>query len=242
MASSAEVTKVTALAALEDVTFRFAPPGGGPPVVPLSHVDLAIAPGESVAVVGPSGAGKTTLLHVLGGLLPPTDGVVRFDGTDLATLDEAALAALRNERIGFVFQQHHLLPQCTLLENLLVPTLVRHRVTPPALEVRARELLERVGLSDRADHRPAELSGGECQRAAVARALILDPDLLLADEPTGALDAENATRLADLLVELNAERGVALVTVTHWPALAARMARPLRLEGGALHPGLEIVA
>ncbi|MFG0318613.1 MAG: ABC transporter ATP-binding protein [Planctomycetota bacterium JB042] len=224
------------LAALEGVTLRFAPAGGGPEVTPLADVDLAVDAGESVAVVGPSGAGKTTLLHVLGGLLPPTTGVVRFDGRDLSTLDERALAALRNERIGFVFQQHNLLPQCTVLENLLVPTLVRHRRTPAALVDRARELLARVGLSERADHRPGELSGGECQRVAVARALVLDPDLLLADEPTGALDGENAERLADLLVELNAEREVALVTVTHWPELAHRMRRRLALREGSLRP------
>ena len=225
---------MSVIAALTRVSVRFEPKGDGPVVEPLSGVDLEIEAGESVSVIGPSGSGKSTLLHVLGGLLAPTEGSVIVDGVDLSSLDEASLATLRNERIGFVFQMHHLLPQCTVLENLLVPTLVRHAKTPAPLVTRARELLAAVGLSERADHRPVELSGGECQRVAVARALILEPGLLLLDEPTGALDEENAHLLADLLTDLNRDRGVALVAVTHWPALAARMTRRLELNGGAL--------
>lgn len=201
---------------------------------PLKEIDLRIEAGESVAIVGPSGSGKTTLLQIIGGLLPATTGQVLLEGHDLARLGGDALASLRNEKFGFVFQEHHLLPHLTALENLLVPTLVRHRSTPPELVARARELLAQVGLSDRADHRPAQMSGGECQRVAVARALINDPLLLLADEPTGALDTKTAASLADLLVTLNREQGLTLVTVTHWPVLAARLARTLHLEDGRL--------
>ena len=159
-----------------------------------------------------------------------------MDGQDTATLDEPALAAMRNRRIGFVFQDHHLLPQCSVLENVLVPT-IAHGPATPAVVDRARDLIARVGLADRADHRPAELSGGERQRAALARALIHAPALLLADEPTGNLDRTNAARIAELLLELQAAEGTMLVVVTHSPALAERMKRRSELDDGRLKEG-----
>jgi len=231
-----DVNEQQPLAELDRVTHRFEGGPGVDPPEPLKDLSLQIASGESLSIAGPSGCGKTTLLQILGGLLRPTAGTARIEGRDLTTLSERELARLRNQKIGFVFQQHHLLPQCTLLENLLVPTLVQYRRCPPALIQRARDLLASVGLADRSAHRPAELSGGECQRGAVARALINQPVLLLADEPTGALDNETAHELGELLVRLNAEQGLTLVTVTHWEALAQRMQRTLRLSGGRLDP------
>lgn len=202
----------------------------------LQGVDLAVDAGEAVAVVGPSGCGKSTLLNVLGGLLPPTAGRVVFAGEDITAFDARRLARYRNECIGTVFQQHHLLPQCTALENVLVPTLV---VTDPAKRgaaavTRAEALLEAVGLADRRHHRPARLSGGECQRVAVARALVNEPALVLADEPTGSLDEATAERVANVLLQLVAERDVALLLVTHATALAARLQRVVRLREGRL--------
>jgi ABC-type lipoprotein export system ATPase subunit len=206
--------------------------------VPVIHgVTLEIAAGESVAIVGPSGSGKSTLLNLMGTLDTPTRGTITLDDQDLTRLDELALAAVRNRFIGFVFQAHHLLPQCTVLENVLVPTLATHE---PALRdgatERARKLLDRVGLADRATHRPGQLSGGERQRVAVVRALINQPKLLLADEPTGALDRASAQGLGDLLVQLNREDGVTLVLVTHALDLAKRMGRLLELRDGRLKP------
>jgi predicted ABC-type transport system involved in lysophospholipase L1 biosynthesis ATPase subunit len=230
-----------ALVQLEAVGRRYPGPAGkddGPEV--LADVSLRVAAGESVAVVGPSGSGKSTLLNLIGALDRPTTGRVLLAGRDLAGLDELELARVRNTEVGFVFQSHHLLPQCTALENALVPTLVHPDAELRAgAEARARELLERVGLGGRADHRPAQLSGGERQRAAVVRALINRPRLLLADEPTGSLDGEAAARLADLLAELNASEGVTLVTVTHSDVLAARAGRVLRLESGRLVPAAQ---
>ncbi|MAG58052.1 MAG: ABC transporter [Planctomycetes bacterium] len=201
----------------------------------LSGVDLDIAPGESVAVVGPSGSGKSTLLNIIGALLPATSGDVLLDGDNLTLLDADALATLRNEKIGFVFQSHHLLPQCTALENVLVPTLVhRDAATRSAAEDRARALLDDVGLGNRLDHRPAQLSGGECQRVAVVRSLINRPRLLLADEPTGSLDAKAADHLGEWLRELEEKEGVALLVVTHSERLAARMQRVVEIRDGRL--------
>jgi len=220
---------------LDNVTKRYGPPGGdGAPAV-LRDVDLRVGAGESLAIVGPSGSGKSTLLNLIGALDRPTAGTVRLDGQDLAELDEKALAAVRNRRIGFVFQLHHLLPQCTVLENVLVPTLVggRRGADDEVLD-RARRLLERVGLGERADYRPGRISGGERQRAAVVRALINAPALLLADEPTGSLDRASADDLAQLLAELNRAERVTLIVVTHSDALAARMGRVLELRDGAL--------
>lgn len=205
----------------------------GPEV--LRGVDLDVTAGEAVAVVGPSGCGKSTLLNTIGTLQRPTAGEVEFEGLDVGGLDGDELAALRNDSIGFVFQEHHLLPQCTALENAVVPALVsRGPAEREAAVLRARGLLERVGLGARLEHRPDALSGGERQRVALVRALVNQPRLVLADEPTGSLDEQGADAMGDLLVELEREQGVALVVVTHSERLAARMGRALALVDGAL--------
>ena len=220
------------LAALRAVTRRF-----GASTEVLRGVDLQVDAGETLAVLGPSGCGKSTLLHVLGGLLPASTGTAEFDGRDLASLPAAQLAALRNQELGFVFQAHHLLPQCSALENVLVPTLVHPEgELRSSAGARARALLEQVGLGHRLDHRPSQLSGGEQQRVAVVRALINQPRLLLADEPTGALDAAAAASLGDLLCSLNDQLDVAVVVVTHSQPLAARMGRVVELCDGVLRP------
>jgi len=200
----------------------------------LKGVDLAVKRGETVAVAGPSGSGKSTLLNIAGTLDRPTSGDVSLDGENVLSMDDAALARLRSSRIGFVFQLHHLLPQCSVLENVLVPTLVSdsNRDEPP--EERARRLLDRVGLTDRLHYRPGHLSGGERQRVAVVRALVNRPVLLLADEPTGSLDRAGADNLVQLLVDLNREEGVAIVMVTHSTTLADRMEKTLELRDGRL--------
>jgi lipoprotein-releasing system ATP-binding protein len=200
----------------------------------LRGVDMTLAPGESVAICGPSGCGKSTLLNIIGTLDRPGSGTVALDGRDVTALSEVELSEVRSRVLGFVFQMHHLLPQCSILENVLVPTLTGRG--PDGAEERARKLLERVGLAARASHRPGQLSGGECQRAAVVRALINKPRLLLADEPTGSLDRASADALAQLLGELNREEGVALVTVTHSPELAKRAGRVLELRDGRFDP------
>jgi len=203
------------------------------PLVVLRGISLELNAGDCVAITGPSGSGKSTLLNILGTLEPPTRGRVVLDGEDLATLPDSALALLRNRRIGFVFQDHHLLPQCSVLENVLVPAIARGRVERELVQ-RARELLARVGLASRMDHRPAELSGGERQRAALARALIHRPALVLADEPTGNLDRTNAAKVAELLLELQVQEGAMLIVATHSLALAARMGRRFELDDGRL--------
>lgn len=209
----------------------------GAPTEVLRGVDLRLDAGETLAVVGASGCGKSTLLNIIGTLDRPSRGQVRLAGEDLSGLDDEALAALRNRRLGFIFQLHHLLPQCTVLENVLVPTLAGFAADRrESAEERARRLLGRVGLAERLGHRPGQLSGGERQRVAVVRALINEPQLLLADEPTGALDRASAQRLADLLVELNREEAVSLIVVTHSLELANRMQRVLELRDGRLHP------
>src|SRR3954470_21527639 len=185
------------------------------PLPVLRGVTLALDRGDALAVMGPSGSGKSTLLHILGTLDRPTTGTVSLEGTDPFTLSEPALAAYRNRRIGFVFQDHHLLPQCSVLENVLIPTLVSKATKSNETEAYARQLLERVGLAGRLDHRPAELSGGERQRVAVARALVLKPTLLLADEPTGNLDRRTAQAVGQLLLDLHREERTILVVVTH---------------------------
>ncbi len=251
----------TTLLKLTDVTKRYAAPGGmgsrfrddrdslrvadTEGVSVLAGVSLEVARGETLAIVGPSGSGKSTLLQIIGTLDRPTSGEVLLDGKNLGTLDDLELAAVRNCQIGFVFQSHYLLPQCTVIENVLVPTLANVAATPRRSEVataprvesaaaRAERLLKRVGLGERLHHRPGQLSGGERQRVAVVRALINQPQLLLADEPTGALDHASATSLGQLLVELNQEEGVTLIVVTHAMDLAKRMGRVLRLEEGKL--------
>jgi lipoprotein-releasing system ATP-binding protein len=216
---------------LAGVTKSYASPEGVETPV-LRGIDLKLAAGESMAIAGPSGCGKSTLLNIIGTLDRPTSGTVTLTGRDVPSLTEKQLAELRSGVIGFVFQFHHLLPQCSILENVLVPTLVGRPPEDP--EGRARKLLERVGLGSRLTHRPGQLSGGECQRAAVVRALINRPQLLLADEPTGSLDRGSAASLAQLLGELNREEGVALVYVTHSADLAARAGRVLELRDGRL--------
>lgn len=225
-----------ALLELENVRKQYGETGDPSSVRVLDGVSLTLDAGESLAVVGPSGCGKSTLLNLVGALDIPTSGAIRFDGRDLGALDENDRADLRSRAIGFVFQQHLLLPQCTVLENVLVPTLPLRRTAAERRDdaARARALLERVGLGARLDHRPGRLSGGESQRAAVVRALINRPRLLLADEPTGSLDETSATALGDLLAALNRDEGVALVVVTHSRELAGRLASAVRLEHGRL--------
>jgi lipoprotein-releasing system ATP-binding protein len=198
----------------------------------LRDVSLSLNAGDAACVMGPSGSGKSTLLYIVGGLEPPSSGTVTLNGTDPYTLSANALAAFRNRDIGFVLQDHCLLPQCTVLENVLVPTLVGE---PDAgADARARQLIAQVGLGDRLHHRPAELSGGEKQRAAIARALIRRPRLLLCDEPTGNLDAETADVVADLLIALHAEQQAIMIVVTHSEALGARFDRRWQMQRGVL--------
>jgi lipoprotein-releasing system ATP-binding protein len=205
------------------------------PLSILREVTLTFRPGDAVAITGPSGSGKSTLLYLLGGLEPPTEGEIRLDGQNPYQLNERELAAYRNRQVGFVFQDHHLLPQCTVLENVLIPTLVRP-AEERGREARARDLLGAVGLLDRLDHRPAELSGGEKQRVAIARALIGSPTLLLCDEPTGNLDPVSAATVADLLLDLHRREQTILLVVTHSAELAARFPIHYQMRGGALHP------
>ena len=211
---------------VSNVTKDYPTPTG--PLRILENVSFSMAPGEAAAIMGPSGSGKSTLLYILGALDRPTSGKVALGGEDPFTLEANALAAFRNRRIGFVFQDHALLPQCSVLENVLVPTLVG---TPdPDAPSRAKALVDRVGLGSRLGHRPAQLSGGEKQRVAIARALIRQPQLLLCDEPTGNLDAESANAVATLLFELHQAQKTVLVVVTHSDALAARFPTRFHLQ------------
>jgi lipoprotein-releasing system ATP-binding protein len=201
----------------------------------LSGIDLQLNAGDSLAIIGPSGSGKSTLLNIIGTLDRPTSGKVFLAGKDLTQFDDLALAEVRNSQIGFIFQAHHLLPQCTVLENVLVPTLAsRDKALRAQAPERARQLLKRIGLAERLDHRPGQLSGGERQRVAVIRALINNPKLLLADEPTGSLDHTSAANLALLLTELNKEERISLIVVTHAMDLAQKMARVVKLKDGVL--------
>jgi lipoprotein-releasing system ATP-binding protein len=199
----------------------------------LSGVDLVVKPSERLAIIGTSGSGKTTLLQIMGGLDEPTEGDILVNGQTMANIDEAAKGALRNQYIGFVYQFHHLLPEFTAIENVAMPLMIRRMKRGDALE-QAGDLLGRVGLGDRLDHKPGELSGGERQRAAVARALITRPKLVLADEPTGNLDAGNGAHVLRLMLELNQELQTSLVVVTHDHSIAGQMDRVLVLEDGKL--------
>ena len=200
----------------------------------LRDVDLLLEAGDMVAVVGASGVGKSTLLQILGTLDLPTSGSIKFDGHELTKLSSTMLAEFRNRRIGFVFQFHHLLPEFTAIENVMMPALIQKEPVNKARDM-AREILGRVGLSHRITHRPSELSGGEQQRVALARAMVLGPSLLLADEPTGNLDRQTGEQIHELFIELNAERGSTLLVVTHNPELAKLMPRRLRMiDGGRL--------
>ena len=217
----------------DDLTKRF-PTGGGEELEVLSSLSMAVARGEVVAVVGESGTGKSTLLHLLGALDRPTAGTVRFRGADLFEKDDEALASFRNREIGFVFQFHHLLPEFTALENAAMPALIQQQKLRDA-QPRAMELLDALGIAERSDHRPSELSGGEKQRVAVARALMNAPALVLADEPTGNLDTKTAGGLHDEMVRLSREREQTFVLVTHNLTLADRADRVLHLRDGRLH-------
>jgi lipoprotein-releasing system ATP-binding protein len=197
----------------------------------LRGIDLNIYRGQILAIVGPSGAGKSTLLHCLGTLDLPTSGRIRLGNEELTTMSSTRLAAVRNRDIGFVFQFHHLLPEFTALENLMIPGLIQGR-SKKEMEKRGRALLEEVGLAERATHRPGELSGGEQQRVAVARALALDPKLVLADEPTGNLDTATSDSIHDLFFQINRDHGTTIVVVTHNPAFAERMPRVVGLRDG----------
>ena len=216
---------------VQDVWKSF--PRDGERVEVLKGVSLRIAPGELVAVVGPSGVGKSTLLHLLGALERPTSGEVRYGETALSGLTDAALAEFRNRQVGFVFQFHHLLPEFTALENVMLPLLIRRQPVAQARS-RAQALLAQVGLTDRLRHRPGELSGGEQQRVAMARALVGAPAVLLADEPTGNLDSKTGEEIFELLRQLNRERRLTSVIVTHNEGLAARTDRVLRMLDGRM--------
>jgi lipoprotein-releasing system ATP-binding protein len=209
------------------------PISGGGELAVLVEASLELDSGDSAAVLGPSGSGKSTLLAILGTLDRPTSGTLELAGIAPFGLAEAALAAFRSQNVGFVFQDHHLLPQCTVLENVLVPLLANGAAESDDVE-RARQLVERVGLAARENHRPAELSGGERQRAALARALIRDPVLLLADEPTGNLDRSTAAAMVELLLDVQRERNAILIAVTHSAALAERMQRRFEIDAGRL--------
>ena len=220
---------------LVSVAKSYESPGDKTGVCVLKDITLKLEQGQSVVIIGPSGSGKSTLLNIIGTLDRPSAGRVLFDGKNLAELDDVELARIRNRDIGFVFQLHHLLGQCTVLENVLVPTLVdKGRVSKKEVHQRAINLLERVGLGGHLLHRPGELSGGERQRVAVVRALINKPRLLLADEPTGSLDEDSSRNIAELLVDLNRSEQVTLIVVTHSPGLAERIGQVMELSNGLL--------
>jgi len=199
----------------------------------LGELNLEIKKGERLSIVGPSGSGKTTLLNLIGALDRPDSGEIYFEGTNVTSYSKNELAAFRNQHLGFVFQLHHLMPQLTLWENVLLPVLPLGKVTK-AQEEWAEHLIKKVGIWEQKDQKPSEMSGGECQRTAVVRSLINKPELILADEPTGALDEENAAALTELLLTLSKEEGVTLVTVTHSAELSRKMDRKLTLKNGKL--------
>jgi lipoprotein-releasing system ATP-binding protein len=216
---------------LKNISKTYPSPGGLHKTTVLSDINLSVSSGDSLAITGPSGSGKSTLLNLIGTLDRPTSGTILFNNQDITKLDEKQTAEFRNQKIGFVFQQHYLLPQCTVLENVLLPTLVSQKSGQDTI---ARDLLDRVGLSEHLSHLPSQLSGGEQQRVAVVRSLINQPDIILADEPTGSLDQNNSEKLGDLLNKLNNENKVTLIIVTHSLTLAAKMKKTYSLIGGQL--------
>ncbi len=211
---------------VKNISKDYSSPRGTLPI--LSDVSLSLSRGEAASIMGPSGSGKSTLLHILGALEPPTSGTVTLNGRDPFQLNARGLAAFRNKEIGFIFQDHCLLPQCSVIENVLTPTLVSENHGDQT--VYARRLIEQVGLRERIDHRPAELSGGEKQRVALARALIMSPQLVLGDEPTGNLDQKSAEAVASMFFELHQNQQTILIVVTHNPELAARFPRRFQLR------------
>lgn len=219
---------------LDKITKSYFSPGNPSGRVILDQLDLQVNAADRIAIVGPSGSGKTTLLNLIGTLDRPDSGKMHFETQDLTLYNDQQLANFRNEKIGFVFQMHHLLPQLTLMENVLLPTLANKNRPAKEVSDHAQRLIARMGLSKVAHQKPSHLSGGECQRTAVARALINRPGLILADEPTGALDHQSAFNLTDLLVELNKEEGVTLIVVTHSMEVANKMDRIYSLEEGKL--------
>jgi lipoprotein-releasing system ATP-binding protein len=223
------------LLSLSHVSKSYREPGTDAQVPVLRDISMVMEAGESLAIVGPSGCGKSTLLNLLGTLDSPDAGEYILDGESVGGCDARRLAELRSQKIGFIFQLHHLMPQCTVLENVLLPSLaLTNRPSADALRQRAESLLASVGLQDRHSWKPDQLSGGERQRVAVVRALINQPKLILADEPTGALDEKNAESLTSLLLDLQRTTGVSLVMVTHHPAQASRMGRVLKIHEGSL--------
>lgn len=233
MSESQESTIAASDVSLTELTKDFTGAAGQLSI--LRNVDLSLNRGDALAVTGPSGSGKSTLLYIVGLLDELTAGNIKVLDCDPTSMSESDLAKFRNEHIGFIFQDHHLLPQCTVLENVLIPLLAGKGVDDAA-EKRAQELLERVGLADRVTHRPAQLSGGERQRVAVCRALINQPEILLADEPTGNLDRTTADSVGDLLLELSREQNVLLICVTHSTELASRFPQHMELRDGRLEP------
>lgn len=220
---------------LDNIRKYYETPGNGIRREVLRGVSLQISRGDSLAIVGPSGSGKSTLLNIIGSLDSSSLGSVKYHGEDFANMSEKQLAVIRNQSIGFIFQDNHLLPQLNLIENVLVPVLPQtDRIARQKAKSRAMELLDSVGLADRINQRPGQLSGGECQRAAVVRALINEPELILADEPTGSLDQETAEQMGNLLASINRDHNVALVVVTHAIELAQKMSAVYSLEKGIL--------
>ncbi|MFC1650121.1 ABC transporter ATP-binding protein [Candidatus Latescibacterota bacterium] len=219
---------------LKNIRKEYDTPSGGAPLAVLDDISLHIEQGDTIAVIGPSGSGKSTLLNIIGALDKPTSGSVIFESRNLAEMSETESAAFRNTEIGFIFQLHHLLPQCTVLENVLVPAIPRNKTIPDEFRNRAKELLSKAGLENHLDYFPAQLSGGERQRVAVVRALINSPKLILADEPTGSLDRNSADNLGRILIDLNQDEKMTLLVVTHSPDLAKRMDRVYSLRNGSL--------
>lgn len=225
---------MTMLLQLHNITKGYGEPGNHNYRQVLKDLNFEVENGNRVAIVGPSGSGKTTMLNLIGALDSPEKGKILFDGKDITGYTKAELAEFRNQHLGFIFQMHHLLPQLTLMENVMLPFLPKGKSIQNEQKEWAEYLVKKVGIWEQRNQKPSQLSGGECQRTAVVRALVNKPELLLADEPTGALDEENANALTDLLIKLSEEEGVTLITVTHAAAIADRMAKKYHLKNGIL--------